>query len=82
MDKGLLLAALLAFIAWGLVLSGLFLIANAFVSINYTGTISRRLTGVVKVVGSFSVMAALLLLWFRLTKGLVLRFKRSLRLVG
>jgi len=74
-DKGLLLSLFLILIAWVLVISGLYLIAEALVPIEGQGKLSRRIAGILKVVGAFLLLGSLLYMWFLLTKYLVARIK-------
>lgn len=75
MDKGLLLSLFLILIAWILVISGLYLIAEALVPIGTQGKLSGKIAGTLKVIGAFLLLGSLLYIWFLLTKYLVVRIK-------
>ncbi len=79
MDKGLILSIFLVITAWLLVIFGLYIIAKSLVPIQTEKRAFSRLFGVIKVLGSFSVIGALLYSWFLLTKKLVLRLKSKSR---
>jgi len=74
-DKGLLLSLFLILIAWILVISGLYLIAEALVPIGTQGKLSAEIAGTLKVIGAFLLLGSLLYAWFLLTKYLVVRIK-------
>ncbi|GEM_PF-6782934 len=75
MDRGLALSLLLILTAWSLVILGLYLIAEALIPLGAQGGLSAKIAGILKVVGAFILLGALLYAWFLLTKYLVVKLK-------